>query len=128
MSLYTKPGRFCWLDLAASDSGRARAFYEGMFGWRPERHTANGGELFRLAHQGELIGSMYQLRPRELAGGVPSHWTPYVAVDDIEEMVSRAKALGGDVVVEPFSVDGMARVSLLTDSVGSLVGLWEREQ
>lgn len=121
----TMPGRFCWLDLAASDYREAGRFYNQMFGWRPERHEANGGELYRLSHRGEGIASLYQLRPRELAGGVPSHWTPYVAVSDIEDMAARAEALGGQVVVRPFSVDGMARVSLLSDSVGALVGLWQ---
>lgn len=119
------PGRFCWMDLAASDSQEARRFYAGMFGWRPERHAANGGELFRLKHQGEPIASLYQLRIRELAGGVPSHWTPYIAVSSIEETASRAASLGGHVVVEPLEVDEMARVALLADSVGALVGIWE---
>lgn len=119
------PGRFCWMDLAASDSQEARGFYAGLFGWRPERHAANGGELFRLKHQGEPIASLYQLRSRELAGGVPSHWTPYIAVSNVEETASKAASLGGHVVVEPLEVDGMARVALLADSVGALVGIWE---
>lgn len=121
----TKPARFCWLDLAAVDAGNAARFYEGMFGWRATRYQANGGEIFRFIDKGATIASLYQLRSREIERGVPSHWTPYVAVPAIDEAASKAEALGGQVIVKPFDVDGIARVGLVADSVGGLFGLWE---
>jgi predicted enzyme related to lactoylglutathione lyase len=33
--------------------------------------------------------------------------------------------LGGKVIVDPFVVSGVARVALILDSVGAVVGLWE---
>lgn len=126
MSLDNKPNRFCWLDLAAIDSGRAADFYQEMFGWQTVRQRANGGELLRLTRDGETFASLYQLGAQQIAGGVPSHWTPYVAVSNIDEAVAKAAVSGGQVVVKPFMVDGMARVSLVADAVGALVGLWEQ--
>lgn len=120
-----KPARFCWLDLAAVDAGAAAGFYEGMFGWQTRRRQANGGEIFTFMDQGESIASLYQLRSREVESGVPSHWTPYIGIADIDEAASNAEMLGGQVVVKPFAVDGIARVSLVADSVGGLFGLWE---
>lgn len=120
-----KPARFRWLDLAATDAARAARFYEGLFGWQAERRRANGGELFQLTHEGESIASLYQLRPRHIDSGVPSHWTPYVGVAGMDEAVRKAEALGGQVVVNPFHVDGMARIGLVADPVGALFGLWE---
>lgn len=120
-----KPARFCWLDLAAVDAGAAAGFYEGMFGWQATRYQANGGEIIRFMDKGESIASLYQLRSREVDSGVPSHWTPYIGVAGMEEAASKVEKLGGQVVVKPFVVDGIARVSLVVDSVGGLFGLWE---
>jgi predicted enzyme related to lactoylglutathione lyase len=54
-----------------------------------------------------------------------SHWTPYVRVNDIEHAARRAAQIGGEVVVEPFLVSGVARIALILDAVGAVVGLWE---
>jgi predicted enzyme related to lactoylglutathione lyase len=37
----------------------------------------------------------------------------------------RAGALGGEVIVRPFALSGVARVALVVDAVGAQVGLWE---
>lgn len=117
--------RFCWLDLAAVDATKASSFYAGMFGWQVRQKKANGGEFVQFVSGDADVASLYQLSPMHVSRGVPSHWTPYVAVSNIDEASSRAVTLGGQVVVTPFSVDGIARVSLITDAVGALLGLWE---
>lgn len=119
------PGQFCWLDLAASDAAAAQAFYKNLFGWTSEPQRANGGFFTRLLLSGRDIGSMYELRRLHLDQGVPSHWTPYVRVTEAEEAARRAMSAGGRVVVPPFTVSGVARIALVQDPVGALIGLWE---
>ena len=68
---------------------------------------------------------MYQLKGAHLDQGVPSHWTPYIRVDDVDDVVRRAASMGGRVIVQPFVVSGIARIALILDSVGAHVGLWE---
>jgi len=126
--LDNKPARFCWLDLAASNVRKAETFYAQMFDWQPVRKQANGGEFLEFQNDGEAFATLYQLNARQIEAGVPSHWTPYIAVADVDAMASRAISLGGDVAVQPFDVDGMARISLVVDSTGALVGLWERRK
>jgi predicted enzyme related to lactoylglutathione lyase len=118
-------GQFCWLDLAATDAPRAIEFYGGLFGWRAHTARANGGSFVRLTHEGHDTGSLYSLRDVELAAGVRSHWTPYVRVDDAQDACRRAKALGGTVAVEPFVVEGVARIAIVIDAVGAPFGVWE---
>ncbi len=118
-------GRFCWLDLAASDVGRARSFYGELFGWTAQERPANGGVFTCLSHDGAEVGSLYQLSRGHRARGVPSHWTPYVRVEDVDVMAQRAAALGGQTIVPPFEFPGVARVALVSDNVGALFGLWQ---
>jgi predicted enzyme related to lactoylglutathione lyase len=118
-------GEFCWVDLAAADAGTAKEFYEKLFGWSAREQPASGGSFTRLLLSGRDVGSMYQLAEKQLAAGVPSHWTPYVRVDDADGAVRRAASIGGRLIVRPFAASGMARIALIQDSVGALVGLWE---
>ena len=115
-------GRFCWVDLAATDASRATGFYGELFGWHAIEQRANGGTFVRLALEGRDVGSLYQMRPD---AGLGSYWTPYVGVDDIDAACRRVAALGGHVVVAPFVVDGMAKIALAVDPGGAAFGLWE---
>lgn len=121
----TAPGRFCWVDLAATDAGSAKDFYGRLFGWASCEQPANGGSFTRLRLSDQDVGSVYQLRAAHLDLGVPSHWTPYVRVDDADDVARRAVSIGGKVIVRPFAVPGLARIALILDSVGAHVGLWE---
>jgi predicted enzyme related to lactoylglutathione lyase len=118
-------GSFCWCDLAASDAWQARSFYGRVFGWTCRDQHDRGGGFTRLDSGGRSIGSLYQLSRRQLELGVPSHWTPYVRVQRMEEAVDRVLAEGGTFLVRPI-VAPEARIALVQDPVGALIGLWER--
>ena len=118
-------GRFCWVDLAATDAARAIGFYAGLFGWTATPQAANGGSFVRLELEGRRFGSLYQLGRSALDAGVASHWTPYVRVDDVEAACEQAIALGGSVAVAPFAVDQVARIALIVDPVGASFGIWQ---
>lgn len=118
-------GQCCWIDLAADHADSAVAFYSGLFGWRPLPARIAGGDLLRLEHHGRAFGSIYQLSRRQREAGAPSHWTPYIAVDSLERSAEMAESLGGRVLVRCFEAPGQARVGLVMDPVGALVGLWQ---
>ena len=122
----TPVGQFCWVDLAATDASRARDFYTELFGWGAVIQPANGGTFLRFTQGGRDVGSAYQIRPSALEAGMGSHWTAYVRVDDAMSAAQRARELGGRVAVEPFVVDGIARIALLVDPVGAVLGVWEK--
>lgn len=118
-------GRFCWVDLAASDARQAQDFYGSLFGWTAREDKGNGGVFTRLALDGREIGSVYQLQRAHLERGVPSHWTPYVRVDDIDAATLQTAALGGEVMIPPVIVADMARIAIIVDPVGAHLGLWQ---
>ena len=118
-------GCFCWVDLAASDARQAQDFYGRLFGWTAREDRVNGGVFTRLALGGREVGSVYQLQQAHLERGVPSHWTPYVRVDDIDAVTSQTAALGGELIVRPIVIADMARISIIVDPVGAHLGLWQ---
>lgn len=118
-------GRFCWVDLAATDAESAIAFYGRLFGWAPREQAANGGSFTRLQLAGQDVGSVFQLSRANQEQGVPSHWTPYIRVDDVDDVVRRAESIGGRAIVRPFVVAGVARIALILDPIGAHVGLWQ---
>ena len=125
MNDLSRPGTFCWLDLAASNAAVARQFYAQAFGWSFVDQQANGGVFTRCRVGGRDVGSLYQLRRAQLDRGVPSHWTPYIRVSSVDSAASRIAILGGRLVVAPFEVDATARIALIEDAIGALVGLWQ---
>jgi uncharacterized protein len=121
----TPTGAFCWLDLAASDAGVAQRFYTQAFGWTFRDQPTLGGHFTRCHVGREKVGSMYQLKQAQLDHGVPSHWTPYIAVTQVDMALRRVAASGGRTIVAPLDVPGTARIALMQDAVGALVGLWQ---
>ena len=117
------PGQFCWVDLAAADADAAKAFYgECSAGLERAARTAAASRGCAI-RSGRRFG--LSTERRHLENGVPSHWTPYLRVDDVDVVVQRAVALGGEVIVPPFVVEDTARIALILDCVGAQVGLWE---
>lgn len=116
---------FCWLDLAASDMALAKTFYAQAFGWRFETQRANGGRFTRCRAGAHEVGSLYPLKRAQLEHGVPSHWTPYLRVADVDALAARIAPLGGRVLVAPFEVERTARIALVEDAVGAVLGLWQ---
>lgn len=117
-------GRFCWVDLAATDAARAKEFYRQLFGWTSFEQSVNGGRFTRMRLSDQEVGSIYQLKRAYLDQGARSHWTPYVWVDDVADAARRVASCGGKVIVRPFVVSGIAQIALIQDSVGAQIGLW----
>lgn len=111
--------------MAAADTAAAIPFYRAVFGWTAITEHANGGRFIRLLSDGCDVGSMYELSRREREHGMPSHWIPYVCVENIEAAARTAENAQGAILVRPFKVGNIARIALVGDSVGSIIGLWE---
>ena len=60
--------------------------------------------------------------PSNLEPGTPPHWMSYLAVDDVDARVAKAKAAGGAVLHEPFDVPGVGRIAILRDGGNAVIG------
>jgi predicted enzyme related to lactoylglutathione lyase len=112
-----EPGALCWNELGAREPERAAEFYAALFGWTP---TPLGGSdaPYTLFMNGEAqAGGMFTLTP-EMAG-MPPAWTPYFAVEEVDETARRTAELGGTVLHPPHDLP-VGRWSLLQDPQGAM--------
>lgn len=120
------PGSFCWLELGTSDAEAAKNFYTELFGWSafevPDP-SAGGYTLFQI--DGKDVAGLYQLRDEQKAQGIPPHWLTYIATENANETSAKGKSLGGNVLMEPFDVMDLGRMSVLTDPTGATFAVWQ---
>jgi len=115
------PGTPCWVDLSTSDVAAAEAFYSALFGWEVGDTGPEGGGYAMFLKSGKYVAGVGPL-PME---GQPPAWTTYVCVDDADATLSKVKAAGGAVFVEPMDVLDVGRMAVFADPTGAPVALWQ---
>jgi predicted enzyme related to lactoylglutathione lyase len=70
----------------------------------------------------EHVGGIYTMGP-ECGGGTSSHWTAYVAVDDVDAKARQVWELGGKVCVPPTDIPNTGRFCVINDPTGATLAL-----
>ena len=109
--------RVCWHDLMTTDPRRAREFYAALMPWKTRPQMLQPlGETQRIEAGGTEVGGIVSLPESE---GIASHWMPYVQVKNLDEVIKRAKELGGFVPVPATKLDGVGRFAVIADPRGA---------
>ena len=106
----------CHVEYLVRDLDRAQAFYQGLFGWD---FAAFGDDMRVFGLQGTHIGGLAK-RETVNAGDSPSLW---FQVENLDAMMSRAVALGGQIASERSEVPSVGWSGVVTDPDGNAVGL-----
>ena len=114
-------GHIGWCDLRAGDGKTAWDFYSKMFNWTDEGSMDAGPEgPYRMFATGkEMVGGMMT----NSSGRPGAHWLFLFNVDAIDAAVSRVKAAGGKVTMEPTAVPGESWIIEAEDPQGAVFGL-----
>lgn len=116
-----RQGDFYWNELATTDAAKAKAFYGPLFGWAPRDVPMGEGMTYTMLRLGdEEIGALFQIGGEQMAG-MPSHWSFYIYCDDVDAATAAAKAQGATVMMEPFDIPDVGRMSTLTDPTGAVI-------
>jgi len=117
------PNTFGWAELSARGIDKAIPFYSAVFGW-----TAKTSEM----GEGAPPYTEFQLGGQSIAGGmemnpmapaeVPSYWTVYCAVEDVDASFAQATGAGAREMLAPQDFPG-GRFAILTDPQGAVFGL-----
>lgn len=120
------PGTFSWVELATTDQAAGVAFYRALFGWDVDEQPIGPGEVYSMFQlRGRAVGAGHTLRAQDRQAGVPPHWNLYITVASADETVTRARGLGGRVLVPSFDVMDAGRMAVLQDPAGAAFCVWE---
>lgn len=114
-------GAICWTELATKDVEAAKKFYSELLGWTLIESPAAGVAYTEFKVGGRPIGGMFQMTAE--FGDAPSHWTSYVAVDDVEACAKRVEELGGKICVPPTDIPNTGRFCVINDPTGATISL-----
>ncbi|MGH9154856.1 MAG: VOC family protein [Acidimicrobiales bacterium] len=115
-------GAPCWVDLFTSDPDRSQAFYRELFGWTAkDAGEEYGGYVNLLADGVPVAGCMRN----DGQSGMPDVWSVYLATDDAEEVVDKAVAHGGQVIVPAMKVMELGSMAVVTDAGQAAIGTWQ---
>jgi predicted enzyme related to lactoylglutathione lyase len=115
-----------WIDLSTPDQAGATAFYTALFGWSAQEMPTDTGATYTMLSLGDrLVAGLGPQPPEQAQAGVPSTWTTYVMVGDVDEMVTATPGAGGTVLVPAFDVMSSGRIAVVADPSGAMIGLWQ---
>lgn len=115
-------GYFHWNELMTRDVEQAKSFFGDCIGWNFTSMPMGDGQDYWMAMDGETpLGGMYEISGPDFEG-VPDHWLSYIAVEDVDACVEKAKAKGATVLREPFDVPGTGRICIIQQPGGATIG------
>ena len=118
-----------WVDLQTTDTEAAKAFYGTLFGWAYADQPMGEGAVYSMATLGgQHVAAIAPQSPELAAAGAPPMWNTYIAVDSVDDVVTRVGPAGGKVAMEPFDVMDAGRMAFVLDPGGAAVALWQAGQ
>ncbi|TCO72809.1 VOC family protein [Rhodovulum euryhalinum] len=116
-------GKVWWTELMTRDVPGALAYYRTVCGWHFEPMPMGAG-VYQVGHRGDqpVVGVM-DLASIEGSEDLPPHWFSYFAVDNLDRALDETRARGGTVIREPFVIQGIGRIAIVTDPTGAAMGL-----
>jgi len=117
------PNTFGWAELSSRGIERAIPFYKAVFGWTDKKSDMGEGAPpyteFQLG--GVSIAGGMEMNPM-VPAEVPSYWTVYFNVDDVDNSLKKAIEAGGRETLAPQDFPG-GRFAILSDPQGATFGL-----
>lgn len=107
-------GAMCWAEVNTPDMAKAVKFYTALFDLSPQ--VLEGPTAYTVLNRGSTaVAGVLQMT--EEWKGVPPHWMPYFAVDDVDGSVKIVERGGGKVGVAPFDTP-YGRIAVVSDPSG----------
>ncbi|HLH46057.1 MAG TPA: VOC family protein [Acidimicrobiales bacterium] len=109
-----------WVDYGAADLAAAVRFYTELFGWEAQDMGPDAGHYTITSKGGRMAAA---LSPAQHDG--PPRWTTYINVDDLDDVLDKAKGAGGTVLFGPQDVMAAGRMSIVADPTGAVIAFWQ---
>jgi predicted enzyme related to lactoylglutathione lyase len=116
-------GEWNWFELYGRDPKAATGFYATVFNYtvKPDDRTERKNDYLLISGKVSRAG----VAPLPKRDDAASGWLGVVRVANMDEAVTRVKALGGEVLVAPRSIAYESRFAIIADPTGGTLGLVE---
>ena len=112
-------GQVVHIEIPADDTGKAKGFWGGLFGWQFESYP--GPSEYHMARLGETQGgAITNMEPGKKG------MRAYFEVDDINAGAAKVKELGGT-AGDAMPVPNMGWFAVCSDPHGNEFGLWQTD-
>ena len=113
-------GNWLWNELHTTQPAQALSFYEKVVGFTHRSIDMGSASKYHiLSRDGVDRGGVAD----HLSGGARGHWLPYVAVDDVDLAIARARRRGARIPAGPEDIPGIGRFGLLEDPTGAVLAV-----
>ena len=124
----SEPNTIHWCELLTNDPDAATAFYTELLGMDSETMTMDqGGDYTIFLSGGAGVAGTMAMPEHLRERGVPSHWSVYFQVADLDAVVGKAVANGAHVGLPPTDIAMVGRIAYLMDPQGAGFGLTQPE-
>ncbi|MGI9485150.1 MAG: VOC family protein [Geminicoccaceae bacterium] len=118
----TDHGHFHWNELMTHDAEAAKAFYGDLAGWTFDGMDMGDGLTYWVGmNGGKPAGGIFPMSGTDF-DSMPPQWMAYLAVDDIDACIEKAKTAGAEIVKPAFDIPGVGRIAMLKDPSGAVLG------
>jgi predicted enzyme related to lactoylglutathione lyase len=118
------PGEWIWSSVLTRDPDTDAAFYQDVFGYEVFEIPSNDGSQHLLLSTDDYARASLNALPADAAKRHP-HWLNFVRVESATATAARAEALGGRVLVKPFTDRHGGLIAVVADPAGAPFGLLE---
>lgn len=118
---------FVWHEINCPDAAAAKKFYTEALGWgSQDMDMGEHGTYTMFTVEGTPVAGVM---PTGAPGmpPIPTHWSTYIAVDDVDARAQKIVELGGELVVPGFDIPGIGRTALVKDPQGATFYLFRGE-
>lgn len=116
-------GTFSWADIFSTDVSKSKVFLTDLFGWQSQDLPTEPGRPDY---------TMFSLDGKYVAGGsqtfdssMPSFWSSYITVSNVDEIIEKVQHKGGKVIMPAMDVLDSGRMATIQDPLGAAVSVWE---
>lgn len=113
-------GMYGWVELNTHNLDADGKFYCDLFDWTPKTSQMEGGPNyteFKSKDADYPVAGMIEIQKEW--GEMPSCWTLYFSVNNIDDAVKEIEANGGSICMKPFEVKNVGRMGVAQDPTGA---------
>ena len=120
-------------EIAVDDIGRAKKFYESLFGWKTMEMPMPQGGVYVALQTGPVDEKHKPKEPGYIGGGMfkrDAHLpmggtTVAITIQDLDATIEKVKTAGGTIMMGKTEIMGMGFYAYMKDTEGNVIGLWQ---